>query len=130
MMTWLKHIVLAVIGLIAAACAGPTLQAPKPSAITVATERQYQEELAFKQIVDVQIRVFTLYAKIRTDGAALCGSNVKPFAGLLLRDLNSYAASDREKAARVLRLDHNVRVIATGTPAVEAGIRLGDIVRK
>ena len=122
------------------ACAGPTLQIPKPSATSVASERQYQEELAFKQIqyqeelafkqiVDAQIRVFTLYAKIRTDGAALCGSNVKPYAGLLLRDLNSYAASDREKAARVLRLDHNVRVIAVGTPAVEAGIRQGDIVR-
>jgi len=129
-MSWNRHIVLAVISLIAVGCAGPTLQVPKPSATSVASERQYQEELAFKQIVDAQIRVFTLYAKIRTDGAALCGSNVKPFAGLLLRDLNSYAASDREKAARVLRLDHNVRVIAVGTPAVEAGIRQGDIVRK
>jgi hypothetical protein len=130
MMSWNRHIVLAVISLIAVGCAGPTLQVPKPSQSTVESERQYQEELAFKQMMDAQIRVFQLYAKLRTDGAALCGNNVKPFAGLFLKDLNSFVASDRPRAARVLRVDNNVRVIATGTPAVEAGVRQGDILRK
>jgi hypothetical protein len=127
----IKSIALTVVALITAyGCAGPQLRVPQPSQEIVERERQHQQDLAFKNFIEAQVRLFRVYAQIRTSGAELCGNNVKPFAGLFLKDLNSFIQDERQRAVRVLGIDHNLRVIAAGPPATDAGIRTGDVIRK
>jgi len=73
-------------------------------------------------------RVADVAYRIVTANAALC-SDVKPRTGLVLQTALQYSPRVRAQAERELRIGDaaSVDVVASGSPAAEAGLRSGDV---
>ena len=118
-------------------CAGPQLQVPKANPYSVEVERQRQiaslhdqQDIAFRNKIDQWRRVYTIYSRLRTRGAEVCGTQVSPFWGLWLGDENSFAREDTERGKRLVKLGPEVTVLAVAANGQAAGLRAADVITK
>lgn len=130
-------IILLVLVALLSACAGPQLQMPGASFQSADLERQSQSgvvrdnhEANFRARIYEWQRIFSVYSRLRTAGADLCKSEVKPFWGMWLADQSLFSADDRERAKRLFGIGQELSLLAVSGPATSAGLRAGDIVTK
>lgn len=119
-----------------AGCAARTTP-PKPATAEVEAERRLQYGLAAEQLLRHMERVSRVGARITVAGAPFCGTDVKPYVGVLSASRGSVARQlgrheawlDAGAALRdAWEIDGAPEVLAVlpGSPAAEAGIRAGD----
>lgn len=114
-----------------AACAGPVTSAPQASRADIQREQQFQQNMVFERVVEDQKRLFDLSYPILKANAEFCRPKTAPMMGMTAWNLASLSNNAWQNAARNLYGLSNrltVRSVAKNSPAVQAGLRSGDII--
>lgn len=99
----------------------------------VANEARKQRELAVKNYFSQYERLQNTAWPILKNNSDLCVDNTIPSAGFIAQNIYTYKDAEQQQAARdALNMDSNVRVLVVTpqSPAEQAGIRKGDIIKK
>lgn len=116
--------------LVLAACAGPVTMSPQGSGLEIQQETLREKELAFKQLIRDQDRVFNIAFPILAGNADFCRDAVVPSIGMTFWNLESEKPEYHQAAASLYNLHAQLAVqhVADKSPADRAGIRSGDLV--
>lgn len=114
--------------LLAAACA-TQLASPEVTDEAVRLEQQKQREVLVATGWRRQVRLFDVAARVRIDGAELCGDDVAPLAGMVIGRLADYPSELFLAAVSVFGEETRpvVRHVVPGLPADRAGLQAGDV---
>jgi hypothetical protein len=116
--------------LLAAPACTPVLKAPVVSASAVSEEGRRQKELFLELFQARRQRLARVASRLRVQGVELCGEQVGPYYGVLVRSRDDIAENFRDAATTVLGLGKRptIELIEPGSPAETAGLETGWVV--
>ena len=120
---------LALVGLVLAACVGPTTQRADLDPAAVAREAERQRELALRDYHAQLGRLYDVGFPVLTASVPLCGEDVTSVIGVRVHNKYDYEDEWRATAQSTYALGERLRFlhIAAGSPAAAAGLRAGEI---
>ena len=110
------------------ACA-PTTQRVRVDSVAAETEARKQRQVAVQAYLDDQKRLMRVSYPLQTQGADLCGEDIRYTTGMALANSSSLLGEPfRETAESEYRLSERVQAVyvVPGSAADKAGIRTGD----
>ncbi|MCE9507761.1 MAG: M48 family metalloprotease [Alphaproteobacteria bacterium] len=115
--------------LLLGACAGPVTMSPQGSGIEIMQETQRQKDLAYKQLIRDQDRVFNVSFPVLAANTPFCDRAATAF-GLTMWNVYSIPNEYRQAAINVYNLHAKLaaQFVADKSPAGRAGIRSGDLI--
>ncbi len=113
------------------ACA-PKTRTVKIDDARVEAEAKIQREIAFKSSQKKNLELQDIAYPLLVSSVPYCGENAKPVLGVLFVNIFNFKKEYREIAARDYGMDENLKIIDIypTSPAEEAGLKLGDIVKE
>ncbi len=120
-----------VLGALFLCSCAPQANVPQVDTASADAEAKYQQTLVLRDSVEKLDRLNRVAWNIRARNAELCGDVVTRGTGLTLLELDDYAKEKRDLAREVLGLTTPPTVFQAppGSPAEQAGLKRGDIVR-
>jgi len=111
------------------ACAGPITMSPQGSSLEIMQETQRQKELAYKQLVQDQDRIFNVSFPVLAVNAPFCGKTAPAF-GMTVWNLDTEKQEYHQAAINLYNLHATLAVknVADKSPAARAGIHSGDFI--
>lgn len=109
------------------ACATPQTMRPSTSGAAVEAEAQKQKCLLLQEETALRARLFNVHFRV-IDGARQMTSRRRDFSGFLVAKRSHFPSDYQNAASEVFRLGTGARIIlvAAGSPADLAGLRVGD----
>ncbi|MDD9899926.1 MAG: M48 family metallopeptidase [Alphaproteobacteria bacterium] len=116
--------------LLLTACAGPVTMAPQGNNAEIQREAELQKQIAYKQYVADQDRLFSIAFPIRAANTAFCGNAVEPMHGMTAWSVHTVKPNYRNAVRALYNLQDRLAVqyVADNGPAARAGIRSGDFI--
>lgn len=116
--------------LVAVSCTTTSTQTYNLDRAAVEREAKIQKEIAFKQQLKYNKRLFDVGYPILKNNADLCGDDVHYRMGAGWSSIEQYSNEWKEAAASVLGLDSNLRFVSVNesSPAGKAGLKNRDII--
>lgn len=111
-------------------CATPVTQRGEIDEVAVERERDIQEEIALKSLINAQKELSTIAYPIQKQGVDLCGDKVAGFLGAFVLTKDAFAKELQDASSRLYKNDFNPKVITVipDSPADRAGFKVGDSV--
>jgi Zn-dependent protease with chaperone function len=111
-------------------CAGPSTQAPNVSTNEIADEKLRQQVYIIRSYVNQSARLSNVAFRIVVANQRDCREAVGARLGIQTASLNDFPSQTRDAWTSALDLkpaETRIIVVATGSPAAKAGLRVGDM---
>lgn len=111
-------------------CATPVTQPVEIDEVAVERERDIQEEIALKSLINAQKELSKIAYPIQKHGVDLCGNKVAGFLGAFVFTKDAFSKELQGASSRLYKNDYVAKVILVipNSPADRAGFEVGDSV--
>jgi len=126
----MKVLTLVLFVLIITGCATPVTQPVEIDDVEVERERDIQEEIALKSLINAQKELSNIAYPIQKHGVDLCGDKVAGFLGAFVFTKDAFSKELQGASSRLYKNDYVAKIIVVipDSPADRAGFQVGDSV--